>query len=123
MPSNPNPYADYRFSEYNQSHKTSTHQEIDYADPRFYQPSPHPDEPVQAVPGYAPDPAAGEYVPAIPGAYRGPASLEGYTTDPGTAQRQANRAGSVPPNPAQPQLRTGWLAGLGGLSGLPWRCF
>lgn len=105
----PEDYSHYSFSEHTQP---SERQEINYADPRFYQAQPEGgDTPHFSSPAYQPQPAPAPSQQAVMGEYRGPASLEHYTADAGVAQREAAQNGSVPAG----NLRKDGLAGLGGL--------
>lgn len=113
---NPEKFSNYSFSEYPQSPE---HQEIGYADPRFYEARPE----VREAPHFAPPvlqaPPFSEYgpyqyrnPPAVQmSEYRGPASLENYTMDVGAEQREAAQNGNVRPTTG----RKSGLAGLGGL--------
>ena len=109
-------FAEYSFSEYLQPTQPA---EINYADPRFYEPRQNG----QDSPHFSPE-AAGAVHPAQPAqpgpqeeieqisAYRGPASLENYTTDVGVEQRDAARNGKVQDGGKKKRK----LAGLGGLA-------
>lgn len=101
---NPENHADYAFSEYAQP---SERNEINYADPRFYQPRPEsgdaPHSLQQPVPTYPYQPTMSEY--------HGPASLEHYTADAGMVQREVAQHGQT--QTANPPKKG--LANLGGL--------
>ncbi len=117
---NPEKFSDYSFSEY-----TPPSEEIDYADPRFYQnghvpqsASPHKIDHadphfyqngharVKAGSGQPPD----AYETMQMSEYKGPGSLENYTIDAGDEQREAAQNGSVNPEGQQKKR----LAGVGG---------
>src|SRR5260370_9067523 len=109
----PEDHSQYSFSEYTQP---SEHKEMNYTDPRFYQPQPEggnaphfssPASQQQPAPGSAPSQQA------VMGEYRGPASLEHYTADSGEDQREAAQNESVGTGAAN--RRSNGLAGLGGL--------
>lgn len=108
-----------KFSEYG-----DTSNEVDYADPTYYQqaapPKPRSAQPVQplepreAYPDYGNSPTyESGYAPQMMQEYRGPSSIEGYTIDAGTEQRKAVERGS-----AEGSKRRSGLAGLGGLGAL-----
>lgn len=115
---NPEKFSNYSFSEYPQ---TSEQKEIDYADPRFYEPRPEDGHAPRFAPPFPqPSPFSGydPYQQAGPGnemeqggEYRGPASLEHYTADAGAEQRQAAQNGNMQTT----ARRRNGLASLGGL--------
>lgn len=101
---NPENHADYTFSEYSQS---SERNEVNYADPRFYQTPPEHGTTPPAYPslGYP-------YQPAMPQEYHDPANLLApYITNVDAAQREMVQNGH---GEAAQRSKKG-LANLGGL--------
>lgn len=101
---NPENHADYAFSEYAQP---SERNEVNYADPRFYQTQPESGDAPHSLP---PSPPVYAYQPIV-SEYRDPSNLEHYTPDVGMAQREAAQNGRA--ESANPRKKG--LAGLGGL--------
>lgn len=106
----PENHADYTFSEYTQP---SERNEINYADPRFYETRPESGEAPHFLPPTSQQQPAPVYAyqPTALSEYSGPASLEHYTTDAGAAQREAAQNGHA----GTANQRKKGLASLGSL--------